>query len=350
MCGWRRRGRLTHAPDDRVTVDRLGPDAFWICGEAEPDDGVIHVEGEQVATTDLEYDGWHHGPPELPHEVMLDPAVPVTGRVEGANWKPAPGAVIVVSRVLPPGPRDDQAGSPPPQYVAEAVSGDDGAFEVPGLREGVYEFAALHPTLGRATKAVDLDGRPVVIRLAPVRRVRGRVLRDRQPAPGVVVGLAPDLRSYFSGADPMDLVSFSALTDDAGRFDVSVPPAGMAVLRIGTNDTGVVRVPLGPVDQLPAVSDLGDIELPSPVRLVVEVEGGRGCALSAAGPFGSSGLTVVQSVPDADGRHVFRLPEPGRWVLSLTCGGKDVPVVPPLVAVPSGEPEVYARVAVRIGG
>lgn len=345
-----RPGRIGRVADDRVSVVRLAPDAFWVCGDTEPEGGVLHIEGAEVATRDVPFDGWHRGPLELPHEVMLDPPVRVTGRVEDATGNPAAGASVMVSRVRQPPPGGDPASAPPPDDLVQVTAGDDGAFEVPGLRAGAYEFRAMHASLGRATRTLTLDGREILLRLTPEKRVRGRVVRDGRPLPSVLVGMTPDLAAYAAGADPMELVTFSALTDAGGRFEVAVPTTGAGVLRVGDEATGIVRVVLGATDQLPTALELGDIELPPPVRLTVEVDGPAGCALSAVGPFGSSGMTIVKGQPAPDGTFRLLVPESGRWALTLTCDGREIPVTPPMVEVPRDQTDARVRVTARVGG
>lgn len=275
-----RAGRTERAADDRVSVDRLGDGAFWVCGDSELEGGVLHIEGDQVATTDVAFDGWHRGPPELAHELKLDPPVRAVAGVEDVKENPAGGTSVIV----------------------------------------------------------------------PENRLRGRVVRDGRPMANVLVGLTPDLAAYAAGADPMELVTFSGLSDATGRFEVAVPPEGAGVLRVGDEATGIVRVLLGTTDRLPAVLDLGDIELPPPVRLIVDVDGPAGCALGAVGPLGSSGMTIVKSQPAPDGAYLFHVPESGRWALTLTCGGREIPLVPAIVEVPPHQTEVRVRVAARVGG
>jgi len=70
------------------------------------------------------------------------------------------------------------------------------------------------------------------------------------------------------------------------------------------------------------MTDLGDIALPAPTRLMVGLRQGD-CELVAVGPLGSLGLSRVHSIFDARGHaHRFQLPETGSWWLEAVCHGR----------------------------
>src|SRR5262249_24353250 len=114
-------------------------------------------------------------------------------------------------------------------------------------------------------------------------------------------------------------------------------------------DGAAVRVPV-PAAISPGTSSdrsLGDISLPHPFRLTVRLLDADACQLSAAGPLGSLGLSVVLATA-ASNVHWFDLPEAGEWVLNAECGGIPRNLQPSVVRV-TGQTDVAieARVVKR---
>lgn len=345
-----RGARVFDAIDKRISIETLRPGRYWICGPSEAVDAELNIRGRQFADVRVKFDGWQAGPVEVVHDVWVEPPIRLTGRVTDARGRPAPSAHVLVSERVRR-PEDERAVPTKPtmkyRLVAETRADAAGEFEVFGLAAQPYEFVAMHETLGRTSTLLTPSGRPIELRLIPSKRVRGRVVRNGQPMSNVLVARVPELAGYVGSSDPLRQMSLSQLTGPDGRFELALPPEGRGELRIGSERAGVRRIPLAPVEQLPSVLDLGDIELQSSITVLVTAPGGEGCQLHAVGPFGQVGLTVVRGAPAADGSQILRLPEPGRWALSLVCGRRELLVQPPMIDVASDLPDQRFEVTVR---
>ena len=218
------------------------------------------------------------------------------------------------------------------RWVGEAVTDDDGRFSIPGVGVGEYEFVAVHPVLGRLITHQRVDGRAIVLQLQPLPRIRGRVLVDYLPVAGVPVRVLPLLGDLEQASDPTRLVAPSSVTGTDGRFELSVPPEGAGVLAIGGKGVRTVRFPYAPAEQLPTVSDLGDIVLSGVKEVRIRLNHGP-CKLSAVGPVGQLGMEIVDALYEGNGLHLLGVPEPGMWWLHAECGGEVRAVNPPSVGV-----------------
>lgn len=355
---WRRADRrLREEPDDGVLVTRLGPTDFWLAGAGSRAGAGVRIAGVGVPDTALPFDGWELGSPEIPHVVQLDSAVGIDGQVLSAAGTPAAGSHVTVSEAveLPSAPALDsrragvEGSSDDRRYwrtVTEAVCDAEGRFRLEGLRPGAYEFLAVHPLQGRLLVQRTVGQGALVLRLHPSKQARGVVTRHGLPVAGVPVRTAPDLQQYLTGRDPTEVLGGAALTGSDGQFAVGLPAEGAVQLLIGTPELGLVRRTLGSVASLPQVTELGPIELGAAIRLFVRLDGWDRCELHAAGPFGSSGLTLVTAVPAGPGLRRFELPEPGRWVLTLACGSRELALIPPVIDVGPDTPELVVEVGV----
>ena len=264
-----------------------------------------------------------------PLVVPMEPERIVTGRVETADRLPAPATQIEVSELLTVTESDGDTRIVR-RSVAAVEADAKGLFQVAGLRHGSYEALAAHASGGRATVQFDAGPRPVVIRLAPMRRVTGRVVRGGMPVLGAQVGLAPDLARVAQAADPFDLVAPATATGSDGRFDLALPPHDGGEIRI-VADGAVVRVSV-PVGG--EVVQLGDVNLPAEIVVDVRYNGPEGCLLVGVGPFGRSGMSIVEAIDAGPGVRQLPLPEAGRWMLMARCGTRELPVRPAMVDVP----------------
>lgn len=337
--------------DARARVAPVGPAAFWVCGPSDHDALLFEVRGAALVTRFVDAVELALGPSEIRHQVEMEAALSVSGVVVDAAGRPAASTEILVSEILDSDERpgsDARGEGERRRLVAETSSTADGRFEVGGLARRRYELAAVHPSLGRAVLVVSPSARPLVVTLVAARRVRGRVLRDGSPAARVPVVALPELGDVQVSADRLDHYAPPILTAADGRFELTLPSAArrVAELRIGREDSGIVRVRLPLGDPTPAVLDLGDIALPGVIRLHIAVAGGSGCDPYAAGPFGRAALTIVRGDLELAGTFLFRLPEPGRWLLGVRCGRREAAVSPPFVDVEVGESELYREVVV----
>ena len=201
--------------------------------------------------------------------------------------------------------------------------------------------------MGRVSAILKPDTAPVVLRLEPPKRVRGRVVRELQPVSGVPVRTVPNLAQLAESIDPTDYIGDDTIADRDGRFLLALPPRGSGELRSGQGGTGVVRLPLPVATQMPLVTDLGDIELFPLARLVVWIEGVGACELYATGPLGLPGVEIIRPTRQEPGVRSFRLPESGWWWLSLVWNNLEEPLRPSFVHIPADSTETSIRALVR---
>ena len=100
--------------------------------------------------------------------------------------------------------------------------------------------------------------------------------------------------------------------------------------------TATRRVPLPHVTDVPEIA-LGDVVLEELIEVEIQTDV-PGCVLSAMGPAGTPGFSIVRA-RSAGVVHSLQLPEPGQWLMQVDCG--DVPrrVSPPAIEV-SGKGEL----------
>ena len=323
--------RILFDRDPHVTILRLGGGSYWISGADMSPGTVLQIAGDGIAMTTLLFDGWERGPPGLPHVVRLDSPVVARGRVVTVRGNRVPGALVSVSSAVPQPERGRGTSDiehPRWRAIAEVVTDDDGFFQVPGLGRGEYEFFALHPLQGRATVVRVIDGDPFIIRLEPPKRVVGHAVKRGVPAPNIPVRVLPVLSQFTGSGDSSELIAADVVTDEEGRFALALPTRGTLSLIVGTPASGIARRLLGPVGRLPPHTDVGVIDIPERRALFARLDGHAHCELSAVGPFGSIGVTVIAAARVGPGVSRFDLPEPGRWILNLACASREVVIVP----------------------
>jgi hypothetical protein len=335
--------RIEEEVDDTVRIEPVGRLAFWISGAGPPGEGWIEVKGPALATARLPVQTLAAGPVELPVRLLLDPALSITGTVLTSAGAPASSTVVSLYRF--DGQDDRNAVSSPRKriHVAEAISDADGVFRFGELSDEPYEIVALHPSLGRGEKPFAPSAQPVEIRLRPFARVVGRVVRDGLGVEGLRVAWVPDLAEFQASRDPTELRGGETATDRDGRFSVALPSRGRGEIRMGDESSGVRRIPLPPAETRPPVTDLGTMTLDERPFATLVFEGSEGCDLMLIGPADRPGMTIVR--PARVGPAVFQteLPEPGRWHIGATCGGRERAVRPPIVSI-AGTREQTIRV------
>lgn len=322
-----------------VRVELLADGCYLVAGNVDRDDLLLEVDGEAVATARVPI-----GAGELtvwqPLRVTLTPPLTVSGLVRGATGEAAAGAQLHLSELVE---RRDGDGRTVivRRALRDSTADGSGRFTLPGLGDRRYELLAMHPALGRRVVTFQPQGRPLDVELEAGQQVRGRVVRRGRPLPNVWVDVPPDHQSYLEAADPLDVLSFAAVTDSDGRFLVTLPPRGAVELRLA-HEGAVVRVPVA--GQRSGRLELGDIEWPGSIAVRIVYAADERCGLAASGPLGRSGMTIVEAVILAPGLRRLMLPEPGRWVLALVCLGREVAVDPPILEVPADVPEWSAYV------
>ncbi len=313
----------------------LAPAVFWVTGDDTTSGQHLQVAEPGRAVLRIAADGWIGGPPEIPAFVDLLPGRVLEGRIVSSTGLPVAEAFVSVSEVGSPNTLEatGEASVPTLWTVAELRSDEDGRFHLAGLGPAEYEVFALHASHGRVRERLVASGEVQTLRLRGTRRVKGRVFSQGRPMAGLPVGLFPALEQMVDAPDPFDYVARATWTDDSGRFEVALPPRGRVSLRIGESRRGVTRISLTSSGTETGVLDLGDIELPPPVKLVVTLAPELRCPVSVVGPVGASGMSIVEPVGESQGTLVFELPEAGRWMLWAQCGDRELSVVPAFVDV-----------------
>ncbi len=322
-------GRMDLAPANGCRVTEVVAAAFLLmCRGA--DDVIVQVEAED------------HGALRIPitasAQTLLSPltmhlarSVSVHGSVQSVRGMPAVGARLDLSELIEMPARPGKTRIIR-RSLMEAVVRADGSFEFAGLAAGAYELLAVHERYGRAKVLVNPGPTPVTIRLVPTARVEGRVLQNGIPLAAASVEIPPDHMAYLQGGDPFDVVAPATVTASDGRFELALPARGGSEVLIRSDDRSARYA-------LPAIAaggllSLGDLNLPTSIVVAVVYTGDERCVLRAAGPFGRSGVHVIEAEVLAPARRRLLLPEPGQWVLRADCGGQEARVQPAVMDVP----------------
>lgn len=322
-------GRLREArPAPGVTILRLGPEAFWLEGAAEP--GVyLELRGERAATMRVQLAGMA-SPGAAVVDVALAHQEVITGDVR-RNGAAVEGATVMLSRLLdtPQRVTDEER---PRERIDEATTGHAGEFRFESLAGGKYELFIVHPTLGRAAAMVSPPAH-TRLQLEPRAVIRGRVMRHGIPVPGALVQALPSIDAVSAARNPAALGSAAGRSDQAGRFEVIAPDEGRVVLSVA-GDGAAFRAELGEAAALPQVTDVGEINLDDPVEVELLLELPAGCELRAAGPMGTAGLTAIRATRASPSRWILRPPHAGRWLVAGVCAGQEIALEPALITVP----------------
>ncbi len=333
--------------DPSIDVLTVAPGAFWVAGDAGNGGRFLLVGGGGFATTRVMLSAMEAGEVDTPLVVAPAPASTLSGRVEDAQGTDIDGTDVELFELLEP--RTDLTGeeilAAPLVRSALARTQADGTFAFERLGDGPFVLLVTDPFRGRG-EAVAMSARePAVIRLRPPRHARGRVLRAGLPVDGARVRLIPDPQTLAAADDVRDLAAPDLSTTADGRFAMALPPVISGALQITAADGSSVRTAL----PSPAGSgdlDLGNILLPDPQRVVVRLVGGDGCVVSAVGPLGLLGVTIVRQSESTDLVRWLDIPEPGRWMLNADCGSRPASVTPDVLVI--GDSDTPSIVDVRV--
>ena len=332
---WRMRTRYTR--DGLARIHQLSSRLLWIESSGEYEARFLEIKGEAIATIRIDLEVLFRGRPEAPYPIHLTPPLRIAGRIVDADGRPAEGTLVSLFEFVKnraSRARTPQSGAPRRRWIAETKSDTSGHFSFAGPAQGLYEFLAVHPTLGRAVVEHRVDASPFTIPLRVTARLRGRVLQGRDPVSGAIVRTVPDAADLAGATDPLSHLSLGGVTDRDGIFNVSLPPRGSGTIVVGGGLWSTVRRRYSNAETSPPLTDLGDIVLPLMVELTVRLLGGD-CDLHAVGPLGSLGMSQVRAVYDpTHATYALRLLEGGFWWLEAECGGEAGSLVPSIVRIP----------------
>ncbi len=313
-------------------IHRLGRQAFWIEGGhslsaqieiSAPGAAAVRLRLDDVKATGL-----------VAFHVALAPEEVVDGDVRSRGVL-MEGVTVVLSRLLDM-PRDTnmKEDERPMELVGETKTDAVGRFSFGGLSRGTYQLLAMHPSRGRVRATVQAPFHARLI-LTPRAVVRGRVLTNGVPAAAASIAILPSFETIVDAPNPMLLVSEGVGTGLDGRFESALPDEGRMALTV-SHEGATARLDLGDVSMLPAVVDVGDIQLDAPFEIEFLADLPPTCVLQAAGPMGQPGMTVIKAVSAGAGRWLLRPGLPGRWFLEATCAGREVALETPVVQIDRG--------------
>lgn len=265
-----------------------------------------------------------------PHEPLGEPAA-IAGRVVAEGGGPVPGALVSVARE--PAFREGLA-------VAQATTGEDGAFELPGLDPGRYRLTARAE--GRASarlRGVPAGKRDVLVELGEGARLAGCV---RDAASGAAV--APFTVLVLDRRTPLfrPVRRSRSFVDASGCYaldDLPRGPAAVVVSAPGFAPSAELAVELDPAREA-----LADAALERGGRLAGVVRDAAtgaplaGARLSVEGSLTDAASTfpvLAEATTDASGRFVLT-GLPRRFSLSAAAAGHHARVVGGLEAPASG--------------
>lgn len=177
-------------------------------------------------------------------------------------------------------------------------------------------------------------------RLRSPRTATGRVLRQKLPAVGVVVRFIPDATAWRDSRDPSAHLTLDTTTDEDGRFVLTLPPSADGTIQFADKDGAVKRIRLTTAAISSEIA-LGDIVLGDLISVELQTDV-PGCALSAIGPAGAAGFSIVRARSSGISQS-FDFPEVGQWLMRAECGGASRRVIPPSVEISAtGEPSTRA--------
>ncbi|MGE5246376.1 MAG: carboxypeptidase-like regulatory domain-containing protein [Betaproteobacteria bacterium] len=332
--------RLLPEVDKSVAAVALSPALVWIAGFRPDPDAYLLVEAPEISTVRVPLTMLAEGPPDVEAQVRAEAPVDLDGRVETKAGEAVSGATVellepLVTAADDPGP----VARRPLLRRGITRTQDDGGFAFRNLGAGAFYLVVSDRTYGRGAEEVETPTPPVVVRLTPPRRARGRVLRGSLPVPGARVRFVADAAAWAGSSDPMRHIAEETQAGPDGRFSLSLPPdssGSVQVILPGTHAS--IRLPIPPGGD--GDVDLGDVAIPDPLRISLRLlNADDTCAITATGPLSGLGLTQVRAAATA---HLYslELPEPGAWALSAECGKRAYGVQPSVVTV---SPDAPAR-------
>jgi hypothetical protein len=339
--------RLDAVKDDGVEVIGVGGRLFWICGEEPDPDAYLVIDAPGLAAVQVAVSALRQGAADDVFEAPVQAGRVLHGVVTSGRDGDQPDSTIDLFETLPasapppPGPADTW----PMVRRASTRSDADGRFVFEGLTSGPYVLTASHPTGGRASVTVASVGDPVVVRLSPPGRLTGRILRRGIPVVYARVRFVPRASALLASLDPHELRAGESATAEDGRFVLRLPPAREGDVQVLAPDGATLRIPVPPLRPGEERS-IGDITLPDRRGLTVRLLEASACELSAVGPLGALGLSIVRGTRGAN-VHWFELPEPGDWAIFADCGGHESATRPAVVRIEASGPDVIvdARLA-----
>ena len=332
---------LDVVPIADVRVWPVSSTSFWLAGNDRAAIGFIRVAANDNASHDEPIERVSADAADKVFTVWLQPPVSIDGRVESQSGEPVAGALVDLFALVP---NEEPQPTPPSKEVdvmrtATTQTGQAGEFTFDGLETRQYKVVIVDFMHGR-TEMWTQGGASVVARLKDPRKATGRVLRQQLPAVGVAVRFIPDATAWRESRDPSAHLTLDSSTSEDGRFVLTLPPSADGTIQFSDKDGAVKRIRLTAGTNSSEIA-LGDIVLSDLISVDLQTDV-PDCVLSAIGPAGANGFSIVR----ARGSGIFQsldLPEAGQWLLRAECGGASRRVTPASVEISAtGEPSTRA--------
>jgi hypothetical protein len=322
--------RFLPAEESSIRIVRVSDRAFWVAGDDSADDAFLSIVGPAIARMTMSVSGLVDSPPDAPVVIQAVAPAVLSGRVVTTRLEPAADVDVELFEPLRRGETRAQDSAEMVRRTATRTDAD-GNFSIDRLAPGSYTVAAIHPSLGRGTIAIDSLSATVVVRLTPPARASGRLLRARVPEPDARVRFVPDPVALADSPDVSQLVADATTTSADGLFALALPPVHDGIVQIVTRGGVSIRVPLSGKGTGTEIA-LGDIDVPEPMRLIVRLFGAESCTLAAAGPLNGLGMAIVPA-SQTGSNYWFDLPEGGEWSLNAECDGVSRRTDPSIIVV-----------------
>jgi hypothetical protein len=311
------------ARDSTAEITELDEGLFWLESRGDPEGLAVEVSSRGFATARFAFSRLRT-PCENPESVDLVRATRLTGTVSDGSGGPVAGAIVLVRSA-----DSDRE----PSVIADALTDENGGFEVPDLAPQPHRIRACHAELG-CGEAIVVPGEPARIAVSGGAALIGRVLTSAGvPEPSAHVRIVPSLETSARPGDRLARLPLETTTGNDGRFRIAFPDTGEFLLEIRTESSGVARLPVRRTSLSPPITDVGDVRLPESLDFAVRVALCGAGAVSMSGPLGgeTSFPALLRFPLDAEGAAAVRLPEGGAWTAWATCGGRNVMLAPALL-------------------
>jgi hypothetical protein len=338
--------RFVPAEASSIDTVSLGDGAFWIAGDETDPDAFVRLDAVGIAAGRISVAELTDGPADARLFVAAGAPLEMVGVVESDRGASVDTADVELFEPLTSGLNagDLRPEERPMIRVAQTRTNDAGAFAFERLCGGPFLVTAARGDTGRGATLVDDALSLVVVRLTPPSRVTGRVLRNREPVAGARVRFVPSAAALMASANPKELLAEEQTTGLDGRFSLPLPATPLGEIQIIGSDGASARVAASDPGRGREAS-VGDIVLPDHRHLTARLLDAPSCTLSAVGPLGGLGLTIVHATATAN-LHWFDLPEPGQWTLDAECGGRSRVIEPAIVYIPADGPDILIDVSI----
>ncbi len=291
----------------------LGGQLYWTHGPVVLASHLLVRRGAETAR--IQIDTLKDNGCGEPLRVALAPGHRVGGSVTDGS-----GRVLVGASVL----ALEEGAQQKSVLVASTKTDDLGSYGFSELEQHVSRLRACHASAGCSEKELLPGNDTLNFSLSPRWVFRGRtVSQSGVPLSKSHLRLVPLLESYEKATDRLLLIppESDALSDDSGKFEISVPAPGEYHLEARAAGSGTARRRVGVTSLTSARTELGDLVLSGSGEFLAKLSGARcsGGFLTLIGPIDVGTPATIREFPvEADAARV-ELPEGGTWLVQARC-------------------------------